>query len=305
MEPMALGSPASPSSGTGVYSNQPQSGAQYLPGFLMGDVTSQGGGRPFQTSPMKMMKGSSTTGYLSVSPPSSSVPTPKANRLIGKTDKPGGPPVQRLFSATGPSTPSTPSDYAHLPSTPHANYSVSSQVDQSDLFEDSDAGTWVTVFGFPPSAASYVLTQTGMWGHIMEHRIPSQGNWMHLKFASRLQARKALARNGRLLTDTLMIGVVPCTDGAIMEESRKENLQAISTPSMRVTSTPQPAVWDRSSSFALGTSATPSALDRSNLRPLTQTYKGAQTDYEVNQQRATPQQNSSLVAKAMDFVFGW
>lgn len=35
---------------------------------------------------------------------------------------------------------------------------------------------------------------------------------MHLKFASRLQARKALARNGRLLTDTLMIGVVPCTD---------------------------------------------------------------------------------------------
>lgn len=38
---------------------------------------------------------------------------------------------------------------------------------------------------------------------------------MHLKFASRLQARKALARNGRLLTDTLIIGVVPCTDGVI------------------------------------------------------------------------------------------
>lgn len=35
---------------------------------------------------------------------------------------------------------------------------------------------------------------------------------MHLKFASRLQARKALARNGRCLSDTLMIGIVPCTD---------------------------------------------------------------------------------------------
>ena len=35
---------------------------------------------------------------------------------------------------------------------------------------------------------------------------------MHLKFASRLQARKALARNGRCLTDTLMIGVVHCAD---------------------------------------------------------------------------------------------
>jgi hypothetical protein len=35
---MALGSPTSPSSGTGVYQ---QSGAQYLPGYLMGDITSQ------------------------------------------------------------------------------------------------------------------------------------------------------------------------------------------------------------------------------------------------------------------------
>ncbi len=51
---------------------------------------------------------------------------------------------------------------------------MTSQADQSDQFEDSDAGTWVTVFGFPPTAASYVLTQTGMWGHILEHRIPSQ-----------------------------------------------------------------------------------------------------------------------------------
>ncbi len=41
MEPMALGSPASPTSGTGVYANQQQSGAQYLPGFLMGDTSSQ------------------------------------------------------------------------------------------------------------------------------------------------------------------------------------------------------------------------------------------------------------------------
>ena len=66
-----------------------------------------------------------------------------------------------------------------------------------------------------------------------------------------------------------------------MEENRKENVAGISTPAMRITSTPQPALWDRSGSFALGTSATPSTLDRSNLRPLTQSYKGAQADYEV------------------------
>ncbi len=50
---------------------------------------------------------------------------------------------------------------------------------------------------------------------------------------------------------------------------------------MRVTSTPHPAHWDRSGSFALGTSAMSPTLDRSNLRPLTQSYKGAQADYEV------------------------
>jgi hypothetical protein len=72
-----------------------------------------------------------------------------------------------------------------------------------------------------------------------------------------------------------------CILQSIMEENRKENMPGMSTPAMRITSTPQPAIWDRSSSFALGTSGTPSALDRSNLRPLTQTYKGAQADYEV------------------------
>lgn len=66
-----------------------------------------------------------------------------------------------------------------------------------------------------------------------------------------------------------------------MEENRKENMPNINTPSMRVTSTPQSAMWDRTSFLALDTSATPSVLDRSNLRPLTQSYKGAQADYEV------------------------
>ena len=42
MEPMALGSPVNAASGTGAYPNQQQqSGAQYLPGFLMGDMASQ------------------------------------------------------------------------------------------------------------------------------------------------------------------------------------------------------------------------------------------------------------------------
>lgn len=72
---------------------------------------------------------------------------------------------------------------------------------------------------------------------------------------------------------------------SIAEEMyRKENTLPISnTPaSMRVTSTPQAQMRDRSStSFSLATSMTTPTLDRSNLRPLTQAFKGAQADYEV------------------------
>lgn len=94
---------------------------------------------------------------------------------LGKTEKPGGPPVQRLFSAPGSSTPKTPSDLNYVAgSTPQASFGLAPTEDHSEHYEESDAGTWVTIFGFPPSAASYILTQAGMWGHILEHKIPSQ-----------------------------------------------------------------------------------------------------------------------------------
>lgn len=47
-----------------------------------------------------------------------------------------------------------------------------------DALEDS----WVTVFGFPAAAASYILTQFTQLGTIVEHRNPGTGNWMHLKY---------------------------------------------------------------------------------------------------------------------------
>lgn len=94
--------------------------------------------------------------------------------MATKTDKPGGPPVQRLFSTTGSATPSTPTDYIHVASPSQMSFNQTQTADQLDNFDDSDAGTWVTIFGFPPTAASYILTQTAMWGHVLEHRIPSQ-----------------------------------------------------------------------------------------------------------------------------------
>lgn len=42
----------------------------------------------------------------------------------------------------------------------------------------------------------------------------SPGNWMHLQYQSKLQARKALSKDGKVFGDTIMVGVKPCIDKA-------------------------------------------------------------------------------------------
>lgn len=71
---------------------------------------------------------------------------------------------------------------------------------------------WVTVFGFPPAAASVIVGQFSQVGHIVEHRFPGQGNWVNICYASKLDARRALSYNGKILGGHTMVGVIPCQD---------------------------------------------------------------------------------------------
>uniref|UniRef100_A0A672Q5P9 Nucleoporin NUP35 n=1 Tax=Sinocyclocheilus grahami TaxID=75366 RepID=A0A672Q5P9_SINGR len=59
--------------------------------------------------------------------------------------------------------------------------------------EDQLDDTWVTVFGFPPASASYILLQFAQYGNILKHVMSNSGNWMHIQYQSKLQARKALS----------------------------------------------------------------------------------------------------------------
>lgn len=43
-------------------------------------------------------------------------------------------------------------------------------------------------------------------------QMASPGNWMHLQYQSRLQARKALSKDGKVFGDAIMVGVKPCID---------------------------------------------------------------------------------------------
>lgn len=76
---------------------------------------------------------------------------------------------------------------------------------------------WVTVFGYPLSAASFILAQLAHCGNIVATRSPTKGNWMHIKYSSKLEARRALANNGKVFAGTVMIGVIPCRDQVFLK----------------------------------------------------------------------------------------
>lgn len=80
---------------------------------------------------------------------------------------------------------------------------------------DEAHNTWVTVFGFPSSAASFILSQFSHYGSILEKRMPAKGNWMHVRYQTKLECRKALSNNGKVFGGTIMIGVMLCKDQVI------------------------------------------------------------------------------------------
>ncbi|XP_026151409.1 nucleoporin NUP35 [Mastacembelus armatus] len=281
-EPMTLGSPTSP---------KPTSGAQFLPGFLMGDLPAPASPQPRAFS-LGTPIAESTGGGGGGSAPQPIVPTPK--------DKSGAPPVRSIhddlvtvatplhthrqsfpvmqtpLSARQASTPGTGVQQMCLsPAQIDPFYSQGESLSSDDQLDQ----TWVTVFGFPPASASYILLQFAQYGNILKHTMASPGNWMHLQYQSRLQARKALSKDGKVFGDAIMVGVKPCIDKSVMESS-----EAVSTP--------------------LSSSALPST-PRSAIRPLSATYRSSGSDYQVLADRQTPRKDNSFVSKAMEYMFGW
>lgn len=284
---MTLGSPTSP---------KPTSGAQFLPGFLMGDLPAPATPQPRPFSLASPIAESTVGGGGGGSAPQPVVPTPK--------DKSGAPPVRSIhddlvtvatplntsrqcfpimqspLSARGASTPGTGVQQVCLsPAQVDPFYSQGESLSSDDQLDQ----TWVTVFGFPPASASYILLQFAQYGNILKHTMASPGNWMHLQYQSRLQARKALSKDGKVFGDAIMVGVKPCIDKSVMESSA-----AVSPP--------------LSTSFA---SPVLPSTPRSAIRPLSAAYRSSASDYQVVADRHTPRKDDSFVSKAMEYMFGW
>ncbi|KAI1899504.1 hypothetical protein AGOR_G00062480 [Albula goreensis] len=308
-EPMTLGSPTSPKTGPG---------AQFLPGFLMGDL-------PTPVTPQPRSFGGSgggleirSPGLTGGSPPQPVVPTPK--------DKSGAPPVRSIYDELASpgigisplSSRKQPFSVTQTPlsgviaATPGATSNVFSpvtagqqkmsalspaQVDpfytQGETLSSDDRldDTWVTVFGFPPASASYILLQFAQYGNILKHVMSNTGNWMHIQYQSKLQARKALSKDGKIFGEAIMIGVKSCIDKNVMEISDRGSSSSgsVFTPPVKSTGTP----------------SQPVSTPRSAMRPLSAAYKASSSDYQVISDRQTPRKDESFVSKAMEYMFGW
>ncbi|XP_014770927.1 nucleoporin NUP35 [Octopus bimaculoides] len=337
---------------------------QYLPGYLLGDITPHGRTQ----TPLRWPSGHAQTTPISarrqqgtkISPASSMVTTPPSrSEILRSKDRSAAPPVQSLFespmssSMVETSFHQTPySSFTQQHTSPAVSRPISepemmqiggssplsntsplnvsninqsfqqvskihtspTQMDpfytqgESLLVTDQLDETWVTIFGFNSAAASYILDQFSQYGNILQHVISSDGNWMHIQYQSKLQAKKALSKNGKIFGDSIMLGVTPCIDKNLME-SNKENIHIhsiLSAPSNVYHSTPMSSKI-QSHSLLPNVTGTPNSLS-TGVRPIN-TPKSLQkrplNESEVFQTARTPQKSNDFFSKAMEYVFGW
>lgn len=78
---------------------------------------------------------------------------------------------------------------------------------------------WVTVFGFPPTAAQLILSHFSQYGTILDKIFaPQNGNWVHLKYSTVLECDKALNFHEKILGNNIMIAVTSCRDKSILHK---------------------------------------------------------------------------------------
>lgn len=306
MEPMALGSPSSPSPGS-----------TYLPSFLMGESNTSTAPRSNTLSPSKgralafasqatpvtspgdlnrsILQQKTLFGYQQTPP---SAQFGNVSQLSHNTSV-SGPPTQGLFDSLRIEKNAVAENVSFSQKGRQLNQTSfnqsindsfqsdfnTSRITSPNGFQDfrtpntclsptgKSSNFWVTIYGFPQTATSMILSHFSQCGTIVEKIFPPQsGNWVHLRFASGMECDKALNYHERIIANSIMIGVTYCKDPAIVD---KENLDRSHLPINRV-------------------------------RPLAQiAYKNAQSPAEVMASPTTPRRSSGIVNKAMDMFFGW
>lgn len=86
---------------------------------------------------------------------------------------------------------------------------------------------WVTVFGFDKERGTEPIIELfSRHGQIVKTALPNgknSGNWIHIRYATKIHAEQALQRNGSLM-DTYFIGVIQSPNVAYGTESNEWNI---------------------------------------------------------------------------------
>ena len=124
---------------------------------------------------------------------------------------------------------------------------------------------------------------------------------MHLQYQSKLQAQKALSKNGRVFGNNIMVGVSECNDQNVAAASGSASLIhdsfAASPPNSLV-----------NSALTLGASPANVSRTRLSMRPLTSSSvlnASVRDDRDVVNDANAPKKNSGLISKTVDYLFGW
>jgi len=91
---------------------------------------------------------------------------------------------------------------------------------------------WVTVYGFPQTSFSKVLRAFQKYGDIVRYK-SEEGNWVHIQYQTRLQAQKALTKNGKIIETGVMIGVLPYNAKRVASAGRELNPSTILAPRLQ------------------------------------------------------------------------
>ena len=109
---------------------------------------------------------------------------------------------------------------------------------------------------------------------------------MFLLSHSRMQANKAVAKNGCIMGGSIMVGITHCKDSSVLEQAHQSVLDSSSAGNVT-----------NLSSVTLGTPR--------SIRPLTQAYKDAMDENKVVPGTNTPTRSNGIVSRAMEYMFGW
>ncbi|XP_076632365.1 nucleoporin Nup35-like [Colletes latitarsis] len=312
MEPMALGSPV----GSPVQSPGSPGTSAYLPSFLLGDTTTPS--KINQTNPQDTPK-QFHLGHNSLASPlthygTSDYRTNRQKAVFGGANTPntsqiatedhtGGPPTRGLFDTSpyvSPGNQSISCSHSRLLMNSMNNSIFTDSPMNPNINESQGLLQWVTVFGFPPSDMNAVLAHISSRVRVVDkHPAPhAQSNWIHLKCASEQEAQRAFACNGNIVSGSVMIGVVPCTDEGVVLGSDKENHSKING-SVKCFS----SLGMANHSQEYNTPRT--SIRIQNARPLAAGYNQHLSPQSVRSPENIPQKSTGLVSKAMEYVFGW